>query len=123
MNESVGREALAAVDRAVFPAHAAQPGQRPVMPPRPVIKTTDQLLAERGKTHGDFTDHARVTQAIKDVMQASPNWGKLTAVQKEALEMNAHKVGRILSGNPDHHDHWDDISGYATLVSQRLPTT
>lgn len=81
---------------------------------------TDTLLAERGKTHGDYSDHARITQRLKDVMKASPKWGELSDIQKETLEMNAHKVGRVLSGDPNHLDHWDDIAGYARLVSQRL---
>jgi hypothetical protein len=41
-------------------------------------------------------------------------------IQVEALEMIAHKIGRILSGDPNHQDHWDDIAGYAKLVSERL---
>lgn len=81
---------------------------------------TDLLLAERGKTHGDFGEHARITQNLKDVMRETDGWGRLTLAQREALEMNAHKVGRILAGNADYPDHWDDIAGYARLVSQRL---
>jgi hypothetical protein len=34
--------------------------------------------------------------------------------------MIVHKIGRIVNGNPDKVDHWDDIAGYATLVSDRL---
>ena len=34
--------------------------------------------------------------------------------------MIAHKIGRILAGNPDFKDHWDDIAGYAVLISQRV---
>jgi hypothetical protein len=45
---------------------------------------------------------------------------ELNPVQMEALEMIAHKIARILNGNPDHHDHWHDIAGYATLVAERL---
>ena len=82
--------------------------------------TTEELLIERGKTHGDFADHARVTQAMKDIFQAEANWAYLSACQKETLEMIAHKIGRILTGNPDVADHYDDIAGYAKLVSQRL---
>ena len=81
---------------------------------------TDALLAERGKTHGDYAVHAKITQTLRSVMHAAPNWSKLSAVQKETLDMNAHKVGRILSGDPDHVDHWDDIAGYARLVGNRL---
>jgi hypothetical protein len=82
---------------------------------------TDALLAERGKTHGDYTDHAAITQATKDLWRNHPGWARLNACQRETLEMNAHKVGRILAGDPNIPDHWDDIAGYSRLVSQRLP--
>jgi hypothetical protein len=81
---------------------------------------TNELLAERGKTHGDFTYHAQVTQELKKSMQSMNQWDKLSEVQREALEMIVHKIGRILAGNSDHKDHWDDIAGYAKLVSDRL---
>jgi hypothetical protein len=80
---------------------------------------TDELLTERGKTHGDFTYHAQVTQELKAVMREH-GLGKLSEVQREALEMIVHKIGRILAGNPDHKDHWDDIGGYSKLVRDRL---
>lgn len=78
------------------------------------------LLNERGKTHGDFTDHAAITQALKQEMSYTDKWRGLTYVQKEALEMIQHKVGRILAGDPNFKDHWDDIAGYAKLVADRL---
>jgi hypothetical protein len=77
---------------------------------------TDQLLAERGKTHGEYSEHAHTTQLLKDVMHESRNWEILSPMQRESLEMFAHKIGRILSGDPSFHDHWDDIAGYAKLV-------
>lgn len=85
-----------------------------------MTQATDSLLADRGKTHGDFTVHAEVTQRLKLVMLHYDSWKKLTPVQREALEMIAHKIGRILAGNADYCDHWDDIAGYARLVSQRI---
>lgn len=81
---------------------------------------TDALLDERGKTHGDFAEHAAVTRAIKDAVCSLGNADKLSDVQAEALDMIAHKIGRIMAGDPNHKDHWDDIAGYARLVSQRL---
>ncbi len=83
--------------------------------------TTEQLLAERQKTHGEYTDHARCTQNILRAMQAEKNWNGLSDIQKESLHMFAHKMGRIATGNPNIHDHWDDIAGYAKLVSDRIP--
>lgn len=80
----------------------------------------DATLVERGSRYGDFVEHARITQNIKRAMQDSPNWNKLADDQKEALEMLAHKVGRILNGDPNYADSWTDIIGYARLVEKRL---
>jgi hypothetical protein len=77
------------------------------------------LLSERGKTHGDFAVHAHFTQRLKDAMW-SEQFEALPDTHKEALEMIAHKIGRILAGDPNFKDHWLDISGYACLISNRL---
>lgn len=82
---------------------------------------TSQLLNEREKTHGDYAVHAAITQGLKMVMRRDAleekwRW-ELDNSQREALEMIAHKIGRILAGDPNHADHWDDIAGYAKLVS------
>lgn len=80
----------------------------------------DAILAERGKRYGPFSGHAEVTQALKQVMYIPQGWARLTADQREALEMIAHKIGRVLNGDPDYADSWDDIAGYAKLVGDRL---
>ena len=85
-----------------------------------VDPTIDQVLDQRGEQYGDFNEHARITQNIKDAYKDSPNWEKLTPAMKEALEMNAHKVGRILNGNPFYKDSWTDICGYTKLVEREL---
>jgi len=59
-------------------------------------------------------------QSLKRVVQTEVGWDRLTDVQREALHMILHKVGRIISGNPNTHDHWDDIAGYAKLASERI---
>lgn len=81
---------------------------------------TQELLAERQKTHGEYGEHARCTQEILRVLQAERGYPTLTDMQKESLHMIAHKMGRIVTGNPNIEDHWDDIAGYAVLISQRL---
>lgn len=80
----------------------------------------DSTLAERGKRYGTFAVHARITQDLKDAMRYTPNWEKLAPDQREALEMTAHKIGRILNGDPDYADSWVDIAGYTKLVADRL---
>lgn len=84
------------------------------------MSTIDATLAERGTRYGDFAGHAEITQALKKVMQNSPKWSVLRPDQKEALEMTAHKIGRILNGDPDYHDSWHDINGYIKLVADTL---
>lgn len=82
---------------------------------------TNALLAERGKTHGDYGDHARITQLLKTVYREAPKnkYEELSNEMAESLDMIAHKIGRILAGDPDFRDHWNDIAGYAKLVADR----
>ena len=81
------------------------------------INTT---LAERGKRYGDFAGHAGVTQRIKAAIVSAPRYSRLTPSQREALDMIAHKIGRILNGDPNYPDSWHDIAGYATLIENEL---
>ena len=84
------------------------------------MSSIDSTLTERGNRYGQFDGHARITQNIKAAMQDSPNWSRLAPDQKEALEMAAHKFGRILNGDPNYIDSWHDVIGYTRLVEQRL---
>jgi hypothetical protein len=80
----------------------------------------DQILDERGSRYGNFLDHARITQGIKGAIFLHADMDKLEYDHKEALEMIAHKIGRIVNGDPNYADSWDDIAGYALLVADRV---
>lgn len=80
----------------------------------------DAVLNERGSRYGSFLKHAVITQRLKAVMSDTPNWIALNDDMVEALEMIAHKIGRILNGDPSYADSWVDIAGYAQLVADRL---
>lgn len=83
--------------------------------------STQDILNERQKTHGNFSDHADITQYLKSVLEKNPDLTKkLSVTQRESIEMIFHKIGRILAGNPNYKDHWDDIQGYAKLISNEL---
>jgi hypothetical protein len=84
------------------------------------MANVDATLTERGKRYGEFKQHAEITQSIKEPMWRTPGWDRLNASQKEALEMVAHKIGRILNGDPNYADSWHDIAGYVRLVEQEL---
>lgn len=78
------------------------------------------VLTERKTTHGEFRDHARITQALKAVVRAEGG-ERLSPIAAESIDMILHKIGRVLAGDPYFKDHWVDIAGYATLVADRVP--
>lgn len=79
-----------------------------------------ETLNERGSRYGEFPDQAKISQGIKREMKKGRNWEFLKDVQKEALEMVAHKIARILNGDPDFDDSWLDQIGYVQLVRDEL---
>ena len=86
----------------------------------PTANSVDSTLAERGSRYGKFSSHARITQRLKNEMRVTNGWQKLSGSQAEALDMIAHKIGRILNGDPNYADSWHDIAGYAQLVDNQL---
>lgn len=86
--------------------------------PAPLTTTLEQ----RGKRYGVFADHARATQSLKRAMRDfnPEKWDALSDAAKESLEMVAHKIGRILNGDPLYADSWVDIAGYTQLVATDL---
>lgn len=83
----------------------------------------DKTLAERGKRYGEFKSNAKISQNIKQAMFMECQSDKIASMDDdmlEALDMIAHKIARILNGDPDYIDNWVDIAGYAKLVADRL---
>ncbi len=77
---------------------------------------TKKLLNTRHETHGEYSAQAKTTQYLKAALKhGASNWNTLSSEQKEALEMICVKLGRIVNGDPNYADHWDDIAGYAEL--------
>lgn len=79
-----------------------------------------EVLKERSKTHGEFSDHSLITQQLKDTIRSTAGWLRMNPAMREGLEMICHKMGRVLAGNPYEPDHWLDIQGYSALVHARV---
>lgn len=105
-------------DGSEMPRHKYPP-ERTVTNFMEKAESVDATLAERGKRYGEFKEHAKITQSLKYTMYQQPGWEKLSDDKKEALEMIAHKIGRILNGDPEYKDSWHDIGGYAKLAEDR----
>ena len=80
----------------------------------------NEILVERGKRYGPYETTALIAQQLKMMMHETPSWHKLTAAQREGLEMIQHKIARILNGDPTYEDNWVDLIGYATLVLETM---
>jgi hypothetical protein len=74
------------------------------------------VLAKRAATHGSFIDNGNNAQALKNLIHDSEGWARATYRQREALDMIASKLARIMSGHPGFADHWVDIAGYASIA-------
>lgn len=75
------------------------------------------IIAERGKTHGpDAIHQLGHAHALKRAIghRENPN---LTLAEKEAMDMIAVKLSRLVNGEPI-GDHWDDIIGYAAIARE-----
>lgn len=81
----------------------------------------DTILSERGLRYGNFLRQAQITADLKGIMRAYCMWEEMLAPdQREALEMIATKISRILNGDPNYPDNWRDIEGFARLIANRL---
>lgn len=79
----------------------------------------DETLAQRGTRYGSFKDHAEISQVLQQVMlrhAAKTHKKPMPPYMVEALIMIAHKLARIVNGDPMYDDNWRDLSGYSQLV-------
>lgn len=80
--------------------------------------SVDQTLEDRNSVHGDYNEQAMMAERLREAMSYGKFWNGLSCVQRDALLMIAVKISRILSGNPNHSDHWHDLQGYARLAEK-----
>jgi hypothetical protein len=80
----------------------------------------DELLTERGKTHGKWDVQSKLAHDLKSILWSSENFAHLPPFMIEAVEMHCTKISRCVCGDPYEPDHWADIAGYARLVEKQL---
>ena len=94
------------------------------LPSFPAIPATgiNAILEQRGSRYGDFNDHAKLAQNLKNQLAKVGFYTnpKFKSIHREAVDMILHKLARIVNGDPDYDDSWVDISGYATLVVDHI---
>ena len=84
------------------------------------LMDSSNSIPNRDHQHGGMEAVGQLSQSIKISIHAGINWHMLTPGEQEALDMIAHKIGRILSGNDPHDpEHWTDLAGYAHAAMRR----
>lgn len=83
---------------------------------------TNEILNERGKRYGKYIEQCEISRELRETINRAIGERalELAADQEDALMMICVKISRILNGDPDYVDNWRDISGYSTLVADRL---
>ncbi len=84
------------------------------------MPNVDETLTDREKRYGNFPPLAAVIQAFKSVARSAPSWPKMTAVQREAIDMTFTKMARALYGDPMHMDNYHDGAGYMQLAAEEF---
>lgn len=85
--------------------------------------SVDETLQQRGTRYGSFSQHATLSQQLKNAIfqhAAVHAITSMTPAQAEAIEMICHKLARIANGDPNYDDSWRDIAGYSQLIVDNL---
>jgi hypothetical protein len=86
------------------------------------MKTTDQILEQRGEVYGDFFEGISLEATILKGMTdryAEHHGSSMNPVNVIYLSKIVMKLSR-LAVSPNHLDSWTDIAGYARLVEIQL---
>lgn len=91
------------------------------------MNIVSEITAKRGAVYGPFLHNAIVAQKLKAALRAIPDpdneglrWENLPADVREALDLIVLKMSRIVTGDGEYLDNWDDIGGYAKIVADRI---
>lgn len=86
-----------------------------------------EITKKRGSVYGPFLHNAIVAQSIKAALRNIPDpdneglrWENLPLDVRESLDLIALKMSRIVTGDGEYLDNWDDIGGYAKIVADRI---
>ena len=84
--------------------------------------SVNTILQERALQYGTFVSLAKTAQEFKSVLyrELGSRNKRLADDQSEALDMIMTKIARVINGDANHVDTWNDIAGYAKLVAERL---
>ena len=90
------------------------------------LETIQSILEQRQLAYGSFEKNAWVATQLKTIVKLNSEYFNLSNEEKEAIDQICSKLSRIVSGNSTavHRlDSWQDIIGYAALISDKIENT
>jgi len=74
-----------------------------------------KILSDRESVYGSYDEFTQILTELKyvQIQRKKNDW---TYYQSEAMNMILLKIARLINGDPNHVDTWQDIAGYAQLV-------
>lgn len=95
--------------------------KRPILTLAGGTDYTTRIVTAREEQYGRFHVNSVVSQSLKKAIKiVARDWDALPPDVRESLDMICTKISRAVNGAQDHIDTWDDIAGYARLISDRL---
>jgi len=82
-----------------------------------INQSTEDLLEERNKTHGDATEVYSLARQLQLVIRGASERNLQLASQAE-LDLICVKLARMVY-NPMYNDNYKDIKGYTQLIEKR----
>lgn len=83
-------------------------------------KYDNKILQDRESNYGSYQANAQLIQQFKNHARGMTGWHKMSSDKQQSIDMIFTKIGRIITGDSTHQDSWDDIAGYAELISVYL---
>jgi hypothetical protein len=80
----------------------------------------DERMRDKQITNGPFEDMAQLAQGLKFALRRGRNWEPMPPESKEALELIATRIAKILTGDPNDARHWNDLVILAQIRSEAL---
>lgn len=85
----------------------------------------EETLKDRDRRYGTFMNQAIISNAFHNVLKDGcrindKTLSDFSSDELEALRMIFNKLARIINGDNHYRDSWEDISGYAMLVANRI---
>jgi len=80
----------------------------------------DDDIRAKQIVNGPFEDMSQLSQALKYALRRGRNWEASPPESKEALELIATHLAKILVGDPSVSKHWNDMATLARLRGRVL---